>query len=498
MHGRVATTEEDLMINAKLIINGREETSERTIEVVSPADTRVVLGSVPDATSAQVDEAVKAAAMAFPEWSSRPLEERQGALLAAAEVIHDMIEEYTPILSRENGKILEESHIDLEFASALCGYTSGIAAEELADQQIRDTGGTTIITRRPIGPVAAVTPWNFPVVLSFMKLAPALVAGNTVVLKPSENSPLVLGEIIRALQQNFPPGVLNMVTGGDLVGEALVAHPAIRKIGFTGGIDTGRKVMAAAAQHIKRLTLELGGNDAAILLDDADLAPETVRQIAKGAFATTGQVCFGLKRIYVPDRIHGRFVEALEAAVDEIVVGPGDDPRSTMGPLNNAQQKRVVEKLLDDARASGAVVTTLGQRLETAAWEHGHFMMPSVVTRADPGLALVEEEQFGPALPVLPYAELDEVIRLVNGSKYGLATSIWTADEERAFMLGRRLDTGSVFINSHTFTSLDPRAPLGGTKESGLGREFSPASLHEYTELQTISRRTGPPGPPLA
>lgn len=186
------------MISANLIINGREETSDRTIDVVSPADIRVLLGSVPDAAPGQVDEAVAAAAMAFPEWSSRPLEERQGALLAAAGTIHDMIEEYAPILSRENGKILEESHVDLEFASGICGYTAGISAEILADQQIRDTGGTTLIRRRPMGPVAAITPWNFPVVLAFMKLAPALVAGNTVVLKPAASSPLVLAEIIRA------------------------------------------------------------------------------------------------------------------------------------------------------------------------------------------------------------------------------------------------------------------------------------------------------------
>ncbi|WP_300011028.1 aldehyde dehydrogenase family protein [Pseudonocardia sp.] len=485
------------MINARLIINGREETSDRTIDVVSPADTRVVLGSVPDATPEQVDKAVQAAATAFPEWSSRPLEERQGALFAAAGVIHDMIKEYAPLLSRENGKILEESHIDLEFASGICGYTAGISVEALADQRIRDAGGTTLIRRRPIGPVAAVTPWNFPVVLSFMKLAPALVAGNTVVLKPSENSPLVLTEVIRALQEHFPPGVLNMVTGGDATGEALVAHPLIRKIGFTGGTDTGRKVMAVAARDIKRVTLELGGNDPAIVLDDVDLSPETMRRIAKGAFGTTGQVCFGLKRIYVPARIHDRFVEAFHAAVDEIVVGPGDDPRSTMGPLNNAQQKGSVEKIVEEARTAGAVVTTLGQKLDTAAWEHGHFMMPSVVTDADPRLAIVEQEQFGPTVPVLRYTELDEVIRLTNRSQYGLAASIWTVDEDRAFELGRRLDSGSVFVNSHSFSSLDPRAPFGGAKNSGLGREFSPASLDAYTELQTISHRTGPPGPPL-
>jgi aldehyde dehydrogenase len=485
------------MIEAKLIINGREETSDRTLTIVSPADTRVVLGTIPDATEAQVDGAVRAAAAAFPEWSAWPLEDRQRVLQAAGQEIHGMIEEFVPILSRENGKTLEESRIDLEFASGVCGYTASIAEEALRETRIRDTGGTTFIRRRPIGPVAAITPWNFPVVLSFMKLAPALVAGNTVVLKPSENSPLVLTQVIRALQRHFPPGVLNLVSGGDAVGVALVAHPAIRKIAFTGGTETGRKVMAAAARDIKRVTLELGGNDPAIVLDDVDLSEDTVRRMVKGAFSATGQVCFGVKRIYVPGGLHDRFVEAFQAAVDEIVVGPGDDPRSTMGPLNNAEQLRIVEKMLADAAAGNAVVTTLGRRLDSAAWQHGHFMQPSIVTDADPRLAVVEQEQFGPTVPILRYDNVDDLINLLNRSQYGLGASFWTQDEDHAFELARRMDTGSVFVNSHSFTSLDPRAPFGGVKSSGLGREFSPQSLDAYTEPQTISRRFGPPGPPV-
>lgn len=486
------------MINAKLVIDGREETSDRSIEVVSPADTRVKLGTIPDATAEQVDEAVKSAAMAFPEWSARPVEERQRALFAASGIIHDLIEEEAPLLSRENGKILEESHLDLEFASGICGYTAEIAPEKLQDTLIRDTGGTTRIRRRPVGPVAAITPWNFPVVLSFMKIAPALAAGNTVVLKPSENSPLVLSKVISALQEHLPPGVLSMVTGGDTVGETLASHSLIRKIGFTGGTETGKKVMASAARDIKRVTLELGGNDPAIVLDDIDLSDETMRGMVKGVYSTTGQVCFGMKRIYVPDQLYDRFVDAFCAAVDELVVGPGDDPRSTMGPLNNASQLQIVEKILEEATASGATVTTLGRKLDSVPWEHGHYMMPSVVTEASPHQAIVEQEQFGPTVPILRYTELDEVIRLTNRSAFGLAASIWTSDEDHAFELGRKLDTGSVFLNSHSFTSLDPRAPFGGAKSSGLGREFSPASLDAYTELQTISRRTGPPGPPLS
>lgn len=485
------------MIAAKLVINGREESSDRLISVVSPADTRITVGTIPDAAPEQVDAAVRAAATAMPDWSARPVQQRQQALIAAADVIHDMMEEYAPILSRENGKILAESHLDLEFASGICRYTAGIAPETLAESVIRDTGGTTVVRRRAVGPVAAITPWNFPVVLSFMKIAPALAAGNTVVLKPSENSPLVLAEVIRALQEHFPPGVLNMVTGGDTVGAALVEHPLIRKIGFTGGIATGRKVMASAARDIKRITLELGGNDPAIVLPDVELSEQTMQALSTGAFAASGQVCFGLKRIYVPDRLYDRFVEAFIATVDKIVVGPGDDPRSTMGPLNNAEQCAIVAKMLEDAAANDGKVLTLGSRLDTAAWDHGHYMMPTVVTDAKPGHSIVAEEQFGPAVPILRYSDLNDVISLVNRQSYGLAASIWTTDEARAFELGQQLDTGSVFVNSHTFTSLDPRAPFGGTKCSGIGREFSPASLDAYTELQTISRRVGPPGPPL-
>jgi aldehyde dehydrogenase len=307
----------------------------------------------------------------------------------------------------------------------------------------------------------------------------------------------VLTQVIRALQRHFPPGVLNLVSGGDAVGVALVAHPAIRKIAFTGGTETGRKVMAAAARDIKRVTLELGGNDPAIVLDDVDLSEDTVRRMVKGAFSATGQVCFGVKRIYVPGGLHDRFVEAFQAAVDEIVVGPGDDPRSTMGPLNNAEQLRIVEKMLADAAAGNAVVTTLGRRLDSAAWQHGHFMQPSIVTDADPRLAVVEQEQFGPTVPILRYDNVDDLINLLNRSQYGLGASFWTQDEDHAFELARRMDTGSVFVNSHSFTSLDPRAPFGGVKSSGLGREFSPQSLDAYTEPQTISRRFGPPGPPV-
>lgn len=221
--------------------------------------------------------------------------------------------------------------------------------------------------------------------------------------------------------------------------------------------------------------------------------------MAEGAFAATGQVCFGLKRIYVPNHLHDRFVEAFAAAVDAIAVGPGDDPRTTMGPLNNSAQLRSVEKVLEEAVAGHATVTTLGRKLDTAAWDHGHYMMPSVVTNADPSLSIVAKEQFGPTVPIIRYTDVDEVINIAaNSSAFGLAASIWTQNEERAFELGRRLDSGSVFVNSHSFRSLDPRAPFGGVKSSGMGREFSPASIDAYTELQTISRRIGPPGPPIS
>lgn len=480
--------------NISLIIDGRAADSSRRVEVLNPADTRDVVGSIPDASPDDVDRAVRSANDAFADWSSRPVAERVAAVRAVGQRIASITEPMVELLARENGKVRAECHIDLDVASKFAGYLASITEESLQPVTIKDPGGTTVIRRRSVGPVAIVTPWNFPVVLSFINIAPALLAGNTVVVKPSVFSPLTLSEVIAAIQEDLPPGVLNLVTGGDDTGAALVEHPLIRKVAFTGGIETGRKVMASAAQDIKRVTLELAGNDPAILLDDVSLTDEVIGGLVKGTYATAGQVCFGVKRIYVPEALHDDFVRRFTAAVDGIMVGPSSDPRSTMGPLINEEQKRSVEKLVEEAAAGGATVTELGTKLDTAAWDHGHFMLPSVVTGVAPDAPIVAAEQFGPTVPVIPYREVDDVVRMANDSRYGLCSSIWTADEERGFALAERIEAGSTFINSHGFTSLDPRAPFGGVKSSGLGREMGPGGVQAFTELQTVSRRFGPPG----
>ncbi|MEW6471024.1 MAG: aldehyde dehydrogenase family protein [Actinomycetota bacterium] len=485
------------MSEIPMIIDGRPVESDRHIEVRNPADLAEVVGRVPDASPDDVDAAARAAAIAFPEWAARPVTERANLLHGVGSVITDLTDDLTKLLTREHGKVLWESGVDLFYASAVCHLTASLAEGALKDTRIRDTGGTTVIRRCPVGPVAAIVPWNFPVVLSFMKIAPALLAGNTVVLKPSELVPLTITRVIQEVQKYLPPGVLNVVTGGDDTGANLVGHPLIRKVAFTGGTETGTKVMQAAARDVKRVTLELGGNDAALVLDDAELTDDLVGGLVRGVYTSTGTLCFSVKRIYVPAQAFDLFVDRFCAAVDRLVVGRGDDPGSSIGPINNEQQLRAVEKLLDEVEASGATVRRLGQRLDPAGWDRGHFMLPSVVTGLAPDAPLVTEEQFGPTVPILPYRTLDEGLRLVNDTRYGLCSSVWSSDEDRAFEVGRRVEAGSVFINSHVFDSLDPRAPFGGMKSSGLGREFGAYAFDSYTEYQTISRRTGPPGEPL-
>ena len=485
------------MTDVPMIIDGRPVESDRHIEVRNPADLGEAVGRVPDASPDDVDAAVRSAAVAFPEWAARPVSERANLLHGVGSVITDATEEMQSLLTREHGKVLWESGTDLFYASAVCHLSAALADGALKDTRLRDTGGTTVIRRAPIGPVAAIVPWNFPVVLSFMKIAPALLAGNTVVVKPSDLVPLTITRVIAEVQKYLPPGVLNVVTGGDDAGANLVGHPLVRKVAFTGGTETGAKVMQAAARDIKRVTLELGGNDAALVLDDAEPSDELVAGLVRGVYTSTGTLCFSVKRIYVPEQAYGPFVDRFCAAVDELVVGRGDDPRSSIGPINNEQQLRWVEKLLDEAEASGATVRRLGQKLDPTTWDRGHFLLPSVVTGLAPDATLVTEEQFGPTVPIVPYRTLDEGLRLANDTRYGLCASVWSADEDRAFEVARRLEAGSVFVNSHVFDSLDPRAPFGGMKTSGLGREFGVYAFDSYTEYQTISRRTGPPGEPL-
>ena len=337
------------------------------------------------------------------------------------------------------------------------------------------------VVRRPIGVVAGITPWNFPLVLAFWKIAPALVAGNTMVLKPSPFTPLATLKTVELLQDALPAGVLNAVSGGDGLGAMMTSHPVPRKISFTGSTATGRKVAASAAPDLKRLTLELGGNDPAIVLDDAD--PVVVgNAIFESAFNNCGQVCSAIKRVYVPESLHAQVVEVLAERAASIVVGDGTDPATKLGPINNAPQYERVKMLVSDALSHGVTAVTGGAAMDRA----GYFFQPTILTGAHEGLRIVDEEQFGPALPVMTYRSVDEVLERANNTNFGLSGSVWGGDTERAAQVASQLECGTIWVNTHL--QLAPNQPFGGFKWSGVGTENGIWGLEAFTEVQAVHR----------
>jgi acyl-CoA reductase-like NAD-dependent aldehyde dehydrogenase len=354
---------------------------------------------------------------------------------------------------------------------------------ETATEVLQDDAEKRIqVIRKPLGAVAAITPWNYPIILLVFKLAPALLAGNTVVAKPSPFTPLsslLLAEIFKDI---VPAGVLNMITGGADVGAALTGHPDIRKISFTGGIPTGKKIMQGAASDLKRITLELGGNDPAIVLDDADPA-DIAERIFWAAFQNSGQLCMAIKRLYVPDKLHDPLVDALAEQCRSVKVGGGLEEGTQLGPLNNNAQFDKVRRMVDDAVEAGATIAAGGKPLDRP----GYFYPPTLVTGARAGMALVDEEQFGTALPVIRYRDLDDAIGQANGTHYGLSGSVWTSDTARGEAIAREIDAGTVWVNQHFDVS--PLAPMGGFKWSGIGRENGRWGYEGFTEVQVLSSK---------
>jgi acyl-CoA reductase-like NAD-dependent aldehyde dehydrogenase len=340
----------------------------------------------------------------------------------------------------------------------------------------------------PVGVVAAITPSNWPFALSAAKIVPALLAGNGVVVKPAPTTPLTVLRAVQAIADCFPPGLISVVTGeADVIGARLVDHPLVRMVSFTGGIATGRLVGGQCARTVKTAVLELGGNDAALLLEDVEVDDALCSNLVAGAFTTTGQVCFAIKRLYVPSRLHNAVLEGILAVLDEYVEGPGLDQGSSIGPLHSEGGRHRVEGLVAEAEARGSMVHRAGT--VTGDPERGFFLQPCVVTGLDDDAGLVAEEQFGPALPLLPYLTLDEAIERINASEYGLCSSVWTPDEETGVTVARRIQAGTTFINNHGLFAVDVRGPYGGVKQSGIGREMSVEGLIGYTEPHLISTR---------
>ncbi len=465
------------MTHYALLIDGQLHTGEQLDEVFDPA-TEQRVGHAARASAAQVEVAVEAAQRAFAGWAADSQARRQ-ALALAAGVLRENSQQIAELISREQGRPLRFTLGEVAGAAATFDHYANFEAP--GTQVLRDDDQRLVrLERRPLGVVAAITPWNVPIILLVLKLAPALHAGNTVVAKPSEHTPLstlLLGQLLKDV---FPAGVLNIVAGDGAVGERLSRHPKVRHITFTGSVATGKHLYASAADDLKRLTLELGGNDAALVLADADI-PAIAEPLFWGAFWNSGQVCFAIKRLYVHRSLFEPLIAALVERAENTRLGSGLDPDTELGPLTNRQQLERVKALVADARAHGAVIHSGGSQPDRP----GHFFAPTIVSGVGAGVALVDEEQFGPVLPVIAFDDVEEAIALANASPFGLGASVWTRDESLGAAIARRLDVGLAWVNLHL--DIHPGAPKGGYKWSGLGYEGGLRGYDAFSDLQVIN-----------
>jgi len=453
-----------------------------TIPVIDPA-TGATFASAPDCTPMQLDEAVASARAAFVKWRAVPIANRQELVSRAGDVLIANADALARLFTREQGRpfamALQEITGAGEWLRKVATMTPPVHVAEDSETQLIETRYV------PLGVVCAIAPWNFPVTLAMWKVGPALVAGNTMVLKPSPFTPLCTLLIGRLFADIFPPGVLNVISGGDQLGPQMTAHGGFAKISFTGSTATGKRVMETAAKELKRVTLELGGNDAAIVLPDVDL-DEVAQKIFFGAFFNTGQICIATKRLYVHESIYDGLRDRLVALAGAIKVGDGSEQGSVLGPIQNRRQYDRVLGLLDDARATGLVLIE-----GMAVPDNGGYFVPVTIVDNPPETSrVVQEEAFGPILPMMKFADVDEVIARANASEYGLAGAVWSKNTDRALDIARRIETGTVWINQNL--NLRPDTPFAGHKQSGLGVENGMEGLLEYMQPQSIYLARGP------
>jgi acyl-CoA reductase-like NAD-dependent aldehyde dehydrogenase len=475
-------------IHEPMLIGGKRVDGLARIDVRNPARPDELVGTIVRGAPAHVDEAVAAAKAAQPAWGAMTFTERAEILAGGIARLESDIDKRAAVFVRENGKPLAEARGELMSVPRRQRMALAHAAELDAGRSLAAPHGRTFVVNRPYGVVVSIVPWNSPVVLAFTQIVAALLAGNCVVLKPPETCPLALIRSVIMFAEALPPGTINIVTGlpGE-IGDALTSHPDVGKIGFTGSIPSARHIMANAAQTIKGVTLELGGNDPAIILDDADLGAPAMKSMLGATFQMTGQVCMAIKRIYVPGRRRDEFVDAFCAAAQSLVVGDGLEPAVTMGPLHTHKAQVRAEGLIEDAARRGAKVTDLGRIDNDATFAGGYFMRPVVVTDIAEDAPLMTEEQFCPAVPVATYDDLDDAIARANRTVYGLSGSVWSRDVDRALGIARRLEAGQVWINSHGVHAINHLAPYGGVKQSGIGRKSGIEGIREYLQSQTIT-----------
>ncbi len=469
------------MTSFPMIINGQKVTTDQTVGVINPA-TGESFAEVPVGTPQHVDEAVAAARAAFPAWSALSHQERKGKLHELAGALEANMPELMQLLTQETGKPMggySGVGSGMEVGGSMA-WMQATAETELPVEVIQDDETARIeVHHKPIGVVGSITPWNWPLMIAVWHYSPAILAGNTVVAKPSEFTPVSTLRFAEIANEILPPGVLNVVAGDGAVGAAIASHPDINKIVFTGSSKTGRSVMQAASGNLKRLTLELGGNDAGIVLPDVD-PKEIAPKLFAVCFHNNGQTCQALKRLYVHEDIYDEVCAEMAVIARSVKNGNGLEEDTDLGPLQNEKQLNIVRDLAADARAAGATFLIGGEEPEGA----GYFYPPTIVTDISDGTRLVDEEQFGPIVPVIKYSNVDDAIRRANASSSGLGGSIWSSDLDRAAALVGQLESGSVWVNTHA--DIQPNAPMGGMKQSGIGCEFGHWGLAENTNIQTI------------
>jgi acyl-CoA reductase-like NAD-dependent aldehyde dehydrogenase len=466
-----------------------------TYEVTNPARPAEVVLEAPSASLAQLDQAVAAARRAARSWAATDPSVRAERVVAAAQAAAAAVERdgLARLLTREHGKVLFEAMFDAGTLAGMAGAFAPFTAQAVAPRRIGEGHRRTEVEHVPHGVVAALLPFNWPVSVMGNKVLPALLTGNTVVAKAPPTCPGAVLATVAAMAAELPPGVLNIVNGpGASLGEALVAHRDVDMISFTGGVPTGRAVMASAARSTKPVVLELGGNDPAILAPDVEIDEALAAKLVEGAFVTSGQVCMAIKRLYVHRDRLGDLVEALNVRLAAEVVGDGLVEGVTMGPVHRPEARDRVEGLIDEAASSGARVHRPATVRPEDAGSGGYLVSPALVESPPPGSRIVREEQFAPALPVLAYSDIEEAVAAANDTTFGLCASVWSNDEELAASIAHRLEAGTVFVNSHGMSAMDFRAPMGGWKQSGFGVELGPEGMRAFTRPRTVLTSPGP------
>lgn len=463
------------MTEFKLLINGRLVEGDSSMDVLNPATEKVV-AQCPRASYDQLNQAVAAARWAFPAWKAYGYDRRRAMLAAIADRIDQQSEVLARLLTLEQGKPLTAALSEVAGTAAFFRHFSTV---DVADEVLVDEPGQRVEVRHvPLGVVGAIVPWNYPLQLMAFKVPVALLTGNTVVLKPAATTPLATLKFAELISDLLPAGVLNVIADANDLGAAMSSHPGIDKISFTGSTETGRRVMAGAAPSLKRLTLELGGNDAAIVLDDIDM-DRAVPALFASAFANSGQVCIAIKRLYVHDAIYDEVCDRLAALATAAVVGDGFEQGTQFGPIQNKAQYDRVKDLIEDARACGSIIAG------SVSEGPGYFVRPTIVRDIKDGSRLVDEEQFGPVLPIIRFACEEDAVASANASPFGLGASIWSSSLDRATAIADQIDSGTVWINKHL--DLNPAIPFGGTKQSGLGTELGHEGVREFTQIKVVN-----------